>query len=85
MLSELTPDEREVLQTDGGLLVRSARGPALKAGIRRGDVIVAINAGKVDRVADFNKALAEVDPGGTVALLVLRAGNLIYVAVRVPG
>ena len=85
VLSELAPDEREALQADGGLLVRSARGPALKAGIQRGDVIVAINASKVDRVSDFNQALSEVAPGGTVALLVLRAGTLTYVPVRVPG
>jgi S1-C subfamily serine protease len=47
-------------------------------------VIVAINDRKVDPVADFNQVLATVPPGGSVALLVLRGGNLVYVPLRLP-
>jgi serine protease Do len=83
-LSELTPAQRAELETVGGLLVRAARGPALKAGIQQGDVILAINDTKVARVADFNKVLAGVPAGSTVALLILRAGAVVYVPVRVP-
>jgi serine protease Do len=85
VLGELTPDQRRDLETEGGLLVRGVRGPALKAGIQRGDVILAIDDLEVDRVADFNKALAKVPAGGTVALLVLRDGGLLYVPVVLPG
>ena len=60
------------------------RGPALKAGIQQGDVIVAINDKKINRVAEFDKALAAVPPGGVVALLLLQEGELVYVPVRVP-
>ena len=81
-LSELTPAERRELAAEGGLLVRGVGGPSLKAGIQPGDVIVAINDTKVDRVADLNRVLARAAPGGTVALLVQRAGALAYVPVR---
>jgi serine protease Do len=84
-LRELTPAQRAELGTGNGLLVRSVRGAALSAGIQQGDVIVAINDTKVDRMATFEKVLAGVAPGSTVALLVLRDGNLVYVPVRVPG
>ncbi len=84
VLGELTPDQRRDLETDSGLLVRGVRGPALKAGIQRGDVILAIDEVEVNRVADFNKVLAKVPPGGTVALLVLRDGSLVYVPVVLP-
>ena len=85
VLGELTPAQRAELGTDSGLLVRSARGPSLKAGIQEGDVIVAINDTRVDRVAAFEKVLAGVVRGGSVALLVLRDGSLLYIPVRVPG
>jgi serine protease Do len=84
VLSELTARQGAELETEGGLLVRSVRGPALKAGIQAGDVIVAINDRKINRVADFDRALAAVPPGGVVALLVLRDGELVYVPVRLP-
>jgi serine protease Do len=82
VLSELTPDQRGELRTEGGLLVRSVRGPALTSGIQAGDVIVAINDRKVDRVADLNDALAAAAPGASVALLIQRAGALAYVPVH---
>jgi serine protease Do len=84
VLGELTPSERRELGIERGLLVRSVRGPALKAGIRPGDAIVAINDAPVSRVVEYNQALAEAAPGGVVALLVLREGTLVYVPVRLP-
>jgi serine protease Do len=82
MLSELTPAQRDALRTAGGLLVRAVAEPALKAGVEPGDVIVAVNDRRVDRIADLNKLLAAVPRGGTVALLVQRAGSLVYLAIR---
>jgi serine protease Do len=73
LLSELAP---------GGLLVHGVADPALRAGVQPGDVVLAVNERKVDRVADLNKLLAAVPPRGTVALLVQRDGSLAYLAVR---
>lgn len=81
VLTELTPSQRSRLGVDGGLLVRSVSGAALKAGIQEADVIVAINDTRIDRLADFDKVLAQMPRGGMVAVLVWRAGGLAYVPV----
>jgi serine protease Do len=85
VLSELTPAQSEDLEVAGGLLVLDARGPALKAGLRARDVILALNDRAIARVAELNRLLADAAPGATVALLVLRGGVLAYVPVRLPG
>jgi serine protease Do len=84
-LIELTAHERQELETDGALLVRSASGAAGRAGIRQGDVILAINDVRVDRIADVNRALGALAPGSVVALLVMRDDSRTYVAVRLAG
>jgi serine protease Do len=81
VLTELTPSQGSRLGIDGGLLVRSVNGPALKAGIQEADVIVAVNDTRTERIADLDKVLAQTPPGGTVALLISRGGNLGYVPV----
>ncbi len=81
VLTELTPSQRSWLGIDGGLLVRSVGGPALKAGIQEADVILAINDTRTDRLADLEEALGQTPRGGTVALLVWRRGNVAYVPV----
>ena len=81
VLAEPTPSQRRTLGSKGGLLVRNVSGPALKAGIEEGDVIVAINDTQTDRLKDFDDVLAETPAQGTVALLVWRRGDLVYVAV----
>ena len=84
ILRELTQPQREDLAIAGGLLVRGVSGAALKAGIQQGDVILAVNDTRVERVADFNKLLGKAAPGSSVALLVLRRGSILYVPVRLP-
>ena len=42
-LSELTDAKRSELKIEGGVLVESAQGAAARAGIRRGDIILAVN------------------------------------------
>jgi serine protease Do len=83
-LSEVTPAQREELDIPGGLLVRGASGPALKAGIQQGDVILAVNDVRLERIADFNRLITKLPAGSTVALLVLRGGSRVYVPLRLP-
>jgi serine protease Do len=84
VVSELTRAQREALEIAGGVLVRAVSGPALKAGVQQGDVIVAVNDTKVERIADFNRLVGKLPPGSSVALLILRRGVLLYVPVRLP-
>ncbi|HKT32338.1 MAG TPA: DegQ family serine endoprotease [Gammaproteobacteria bacterium] len=50
---------------------------AAEAGVRRGDVITAVNREQVTNVAQFQKALKNA--GSTIALLIQRNGQSIYI------
>ncbi|MDB5729677.1 MAG: protease Do [Noviherbaspirillum sp.] len=80
-LSELTPQQKSALKLEHGLLVRKAAGPAGRAGIQEGDVLLAINDVPAASVADFEAQLAR-SKGGSVALLVKRGAETLYVPIK---
>lgn len=83
-LRELTPQQKKKLGGKNGLLVLNAQGSAALAGIRRGDVVLAVNNSEVQGVDQFNK-LIDTMVGKTVALLILRGDSTLYVPVKVTG
>lgn len=83
-LGPLSHAQRRQLRVDSGLLVQDASGPARSEGVRAGDVVVALNTTKLHGLEEFKQALAQMPPGRSVALLVLRDQRLAYVAVRIP-
>lgn len=50
-------------------------GPADRAGLRVGDVLLGINGEFVDGVADIEREMSRMQPGDTVALRLLRGGQ----------
>jgi serine protease Do len=77
----LTAEERKARGvTEGGVVVEEVDGPAAKAGIRRGDVILAFGNDKVEN-ADQLKRLTD-KASGSIALLVKREDATIYVSVK---
>jgi serine protease Do len=76
----LTREERRQSKIDQGLVIENVGGPAEKAGIQPGDVLLAINGKAVDSV-DQVKAVLQGKPK-SVALLVQREGDKIFVPVR---
>ncbi len=76
-------DRRQLgLEKDEGVGVARVQGLAAReAGIRPGDVILAVGRTNVASVAELNRALADVDAGDTVMLLVRRRGATQYIAV----
>ncbi len=84
-LSELSTDQRRELKLDHGLLVESVTGDAARAGIRVGDVILAVNNGKVATVDAFRKAIATVPRGKSAAILVRRGDGSLYVPLKISG
>lgn len=85
VLRDLTPQQKKRLNDKNGLLVLEAQGIAAQAGIRRGDVILGLNNSEVQNVEQFNKQLAAVPSGKTVALLVQRGENTLYLPIKVNG
>ena len=75
----LTADERQEAEVAGGLVVEEVNGPAARAGLQPGDVILALNGKPVNSAAELRLLVGK--GGGTVALLVQREGARRYVAV----
>jgi len=80
-LRELTPQERDQIKADGGLVVEDAQGAAARAGIQRGDVILAVGDTPVKSVEQLKKLTEK--SGKTVALLIQRNDVRTYVPVQV--
>jgi serine protease Do len=76
----LTDEERKQLEADGGLLVEQAEGPAARAGVQAGDVILAFNNQPLKTVDQLRRLVDR--SRGAVALLIQREGNKIYVPVK---
>jgi serine protease Do len=77
----LTSDEKRQAKVDGGLVVEGVDGPAERAGIVAGDVLLAINGKSVQSVDQVKSVLAGKPK--SVALLVQREGEKIFVPVKV--
>jgi serine protease Do len=84
-LSELSAEQRRALDLDHGLLVEDVTGDAARAGIRTGDVILAVNNSKTTTVEAFRKAMATVPVGKSVAILVRRGDGSLYIPLKLSG
>jgi serine protease Do len=82
-LKELTPQQKKKLNGKNGLLVIDSIGAAAQAGIRRGDVVLGLNNSESQSVDLFNKQINSVAIGKTIAVLVLRGENTLYVPIKV--
>ena len=82
-LRELTATQKKKLNGKNGLLVLESVGAAAQAGIRRGDVILGLNNSESQSVEQFNKQINAVAVGKTVAVLVQRGENTLYVPIKV--
>jgi serine protease Do len=84
-LSELTAEQRKELGVGAGLLVEDAQGQAAKAGIRRGDILLALNNQDVKSVDQLNQLLSQFEKARSVALLIRRGDNSLYIPLRLDG
>ena len=83
VLSELSPAQKQQLRIEGGVLIEDAQGAAARSGVRRGDVILAINNTDVRSVDQVNRLLNELVPGRSVAMLIKRGETALYVPLRI--
>lgn len=68
-----------------GILIGSVdeSGPAAKAGLQQGDIVVALNGRKMSEINGFRNAIAATKPGSKVSLDIVRDGRKKEVDVRV--
>jgi serine protease Do len=85
-VTDLDDAQREQLDVPkGGVLVLgTGDGPAARAGLTRGDVILRIGDSEVKNVAQFKSLVGKLPAGKTVPLLVQRRGNPLFLALTVP-
>ena len=73
-VDEFTDAERKALDVPGGLKIAGVRGPAQKAGVRAGDVLLEIGGTSVTE-RNIVKTLSRYAPGDKASLEVLRSGE----------
>ena len=83
-VTELSDAQKKELKIKGGVLVASATDAAARAGLREGDVILAVANTEVAGVKEFEAALAKADKGKAINVLYRRGEWTQYVLIR-PG
>jgi serine protease Do len=87
-LQAITPEMAREMKLEGetGVLVAevSPDGPAARAGLQRGDVILEVNKQAVSKPDQLPPIVAKARPGSVVVLRVKRGANAVFVPVRIP-
>ena len=79
-LRALTPEEKSAAKLEQGLLIERVAGPAQRAGVESGDVLISVNGRAVQSLEQVRAVLAGKPK--SVALLLQRDGNRIFVPVN---
>ncbi|HKQ23817.1 MAG TPA: DegQ family serine endoprotease [Burkholderiales bacterium] len=84
-VSELSAEQRSELGVGSGLLVEDVQGAAARAGIRRGDILMALNNQDIKSVEQVTQLLNQFEKAKSVALLIRRGDSALYVPLRLDG
>ncbi len=84
LVSDLTEDKKEELEEEGGVFVEAVKtGPASRAGLRRGDIILKFNNTDVRNVKHLKELVKAVPEGKPVPVLIQRRGSPIFLALKI--
>ena len=81
---DLSAQQKRELKQSGGVIVEAADGPAARAGLRAGDIILAVANVQVADAAEFDAVMAKLDKARPVSVLVRRGEWAQYAVIR-PG
>lgn len=81
-VTELPDAQKKELKLKGGVLVSAAVDGAARAGLREGDIILAIANTEVSGVKDFDAILGKVDKSKTLSVLYRRGEWAQYALIR---
>jgi serine protease Do len=81
-VAELTDAQKKELKIKGGVRVTAAADGAARAGMREGDVIVAVANTEINTVAEFDAALGKADKSKPVNVLFRRGDMAQFALIR---
>ena len=81
-VAELTDAQKKDLKLKGGVRVTAALEAAARAGLREGDVIVAVANAEVNTVAEFESALSKADRSKPINVLFRRGELASFALIR---
>ena len=81
---DLTAEQRKELKLKGGVLISAADGPAARAGVQEGDLVLAVANSEVTDARQFEALVGKLDKARPVNLLLRRGEWAQYVVIR-PG
>jgi len=81
-VSELTEVQKRELKLSTGVRIDAATGPAARAGLREGDLILAVNNVEVTGIKPLQAQLAKLDKAKLINLLVRRDDVVNFVLLR---
>jgi serine protease Do len=86
VMKEVPEDQRELLgpNEQGVLVDRVETGPAERAGLRAGDLILRFSNEQVQGSAHFDRLVEAAPAGQSVAVLVQRGDGRMFYAMRLP-
>lgn len=82
MLSDLSEEQKRELKLKGGVRIDAVDGPAARAGLREGDVILSVGNAEVGDAKQFEAALAKLDKSKPVNVLFRRGEWAQYALIR---
>jgi serine protease Do len=81
-LSDLSDSQKRDLRVRGGVRVDAVEGPAARAGLREGDVILSVDNTEVSDTKQFAGIVSKVERSRAVSLLVRRGEAVNYLVIR---
>jgi serine protease Do len=83
-VSELTDAQRKELKLSAGIKIDAVDGPAARAGLRPGDLILSVTNNEIKTLKQFQAVLAKVDKTKPLQMLVRRGDAVTFVVLK-PG
>jgi len=80
------PGVLSALGLAGGVVVEevTAGSPADEAGVIDGDIVTRVGSRAIGRMQDMEDVLAEIQPGSSVPVRLIRGGSPLFIGIRVP-
>jgi serine protease Do len=82
VVSELADAQKKELKIKGGVKVEGVTDSAARAGIREGDIIVALGNTEIGTVKEFDAAVAKADKSKPIPVLLRRGELATYLLIR---